>query len=1355
MKQIPLFILFLFSVAVLAQENNKYAPPKFQKLDLKDGLTNLNVFSITQDDLGYIWIATARGLNRFDGTSFKYYLYDKGENSLFHDWVSRLHKNYEGKIFCSTRYGLNLFEPILDKMSRISSSKEYFYDFIDFDHNTYAVSDLKGLCVYNKEKKNFDKIANVDNDRLLNNFISDERTGIWAKSINNLGLAVAPLSASSLQTVDTATLVNYNPGTHTFSKFIIPDNDKNNTERVLVKIDNLIVIAGKRFHIFNLNTFTFNPFPKKWDNLNKIKDLEIMFIKQIESRILWIGTRTNGLYIFNLETNTLLNLNKSNSDLKSNWPTCLFKDRDNNIWVGTFDHGVNIAFKDRSNLNFDNTLNKLTFDKFITCITSDNNQNYYIGTRYDGFYIYNAANRTYKHFHEGNSFLTTNHIRTIFIDSNKKLWIASEKTLHITNLNVQKSIDFNIPGPNNGMVSFCEQGGKIIASSDTQGFFIFDSNGKLIKQEKKLWSNISQVIPFNKSEIIVSSYEFGIFIYNIESALSNNIHKSDNSENSNLNQPITMYLDSDNILWIGNYVSGLYKLNLKDNSFNSYTMEDGLPNNDIVGIVEDKFGKLWLSTSYGLSRFDKKKEFINYFYNEGLENLQFHAKAAYIDKEGTVFFGGNYGLNYFDPQAFSQTINISAPKIILENLNVQNKNITPNDETKILKTILNNTQEITLSHKQNIITIEYHAFDYIAADEIRYSYILEGLDKQWNNVGKRTYANFSNLIPGNYVFKVKAQNNSGIWSEVSSVKIEVKPSPFLTIQAFIIYFILLVVIIFISFRLILNAKLYKSRLELEHNERLRENEIAQMKMRFFANISHEIRTPLTLIKGNTDLLSNELAVKNIKASSLNGLRYSTERLLRLVNQLLSVKKLENDALDLNVKMDDIISITKNLSQSFIYVASGRNITLSIETSFDELIIPIDTDKYEKIISNLLSNSLKFAKQNGIIKIVIENPEPSEIGSFFSGNNNFRSIDFVKISVIDNGRGIPEKDLPNIFNRFMQSEINNDKPDYSGTGIGLNFTKRIIELHHGAIKAESIENVETRFSFVLSLVEKTYENDIWISSKQDYKKHIETKLSLSKNIDLKEKGQPVILLVEDDLELNRFLNISLNNRFKMISCYNGKEAIKLAQNQLPDLIISDIMMPEMDGLTLCKLIREDDLISHIPIILLTAKTDVENEIEGYEYGADDYISKPFEINVLTARINNLIHLRKKLQQSYKQGILNAQPLEITNQFELNFVKRIESIVSSEFQSSELNVIFLAEKMNMSRTSFYRKFMSVMDVSPKDFITKYRINKSIELIKSGNDNFGEISYLCGFGSQSNFSVLFKKEKGVSPLQFKKTL
>ena len=401
-----------------------------------------------------------------------------------------------------------------------------------------------------------------------------------------------------------------------------------------------------------------------------------------------------------------------------------------------------------------------------------------------------------------------------------------------------------------------------------------------------------------------------------------------------------------------------------------------------------------------------------------------------------------------------------------------------------------------------------------------------------------------------------------------------------------------------------------------------------MKMRFFTNISHEIRTPLTLIKGNVDLLSKSINNKNAGYKAFNGIRFSTERLLALVNQLLSLRKLENDALDLMLSDSDIIKLTHLLIQPYLSIAEDRNISIKVESEFDHLIIPFDEDKYEKIINNLLSNSLKHITKNGEIKIKIDTPDEKELIPYHKELATLTPNDFIKISIIDNGAGISQKDLPSIFNRFNLSESDKRRIDYSGTGIGLHFTKRLVDLHKGLIIAKSIENVETKFSLILSKSSSIY-TDYHIYKQPASQVNSSTPDDHKNTITTSNKSH--ILIVEDDTELNQFINSSLQQHFKTSSCFNGKEGIELAKEKLPDVIISDIMMPVMNGYELCKAIREDDLISHIPIILLTAKTDSQTEIIGYNYGIDHYVSKPFALDVLIAKIYNLIENRKQVEK----------------------------------------------------------------------------------------------------------------------------
>lgn len=1330
-------MVFLF-LSGHCQKSTYSVAPKFQNLNFEDGISNLSVQSIEQDEQGYIWMATARGLNRYDGISFKHFLLMHNDsNSLFHNRTYDLHKSINGQLFVSTANGVNVFDPEVEKMYRIKSNNEWFSDFVEFNGKIYGAGRNGGLYGYIQTENAFRRLSRFGSTIIINKLITDDETGIWGITSFN------------------KTLINYDPRTDSLKIYTIPGEEESYNYGDILKLDDVLFIATKRITSFSISSGKFIQLPGRYKQLEELKDCEFTFIEDIENGLLWLGTQNKGLFIYEPEQNRISNFTKSNSALRSNHLTTFFKDRDDNIWLGTFDQGAEVSFKQRNIINYDIQLENLTKNSFVTSIVSDNNSNHYIGTRSDGLFVYSGDRKKAKYFNRRNSFLPDNNIRTLFIDSKNQLWISTFSSLHLTNPEFKSVKEIKLPTPHHGILSFCEQDGKIIAGSSLQGFFTLDYDGNILSQNKNFWNDVVKVIPYGNNEIILSSLLEGVFVYNLNTDTLSNLNEIMPVTGYDFNEVVTMLLDSDSTLWLGNYDKGLYKYNFNDKSFRVFTEIDGLPNNDIVCIEEDTEGNLWLGTSYGLSRFNKKEEFINFFQNEGLQNLQFHRNSSHKDNNGLLFFGGNIGLTFFDPQLVGKFGNNETPNITLKSISVRNKEIKPNDETKLLSQILNNTEKITLNHKQNVFTIAYHAFDYIAADKIKYSYILEGLDNNWNDVGVRNQVNFSNLSPGTYSFKVKAQNNIGLWSGVKTLRIIVRPSPFKTPLAYFIYLFVFAVIVYISFKLTLQAKLYRNKLETEHKERIRENEIAQMKMRFFTNISHEIRTPLTLIKGNADMLAKDLTVGQLQSNSFKGLQHSTNRLLALVNQLLSFRSMENDTLHLIIKNNDLIFITNKLIQPFQYVAANRGIIIRVVSEYDKLILPIDEDKYEKIMSNLLSNALKHARENGTIIIQITPLEISEYNNYFKNKHQLSKSSFVKIAVTDNGSGISKNDLPYVFKRFKQSKTDINRPDYSGTGIGLNFTKKLVELHGGAIIARSKPNVETEFSFVLSLDASSYEDDVWMNEKTVAESDVLINTAEEENTETPNEKLPVILVAEDDIELNRFISSSLSNNFSVISCYNGTEGLTLAKKHLPDVIVSDIVMPETDGFQLCKLVRNDKLISHIPIILLTAKTDEESEITGLKYGADDYVSKPFSLSVLTARIYNLITIRKNLQQSYKQGILDVPQETIKNQYELNFIKKINDIVSAEYQSQKLNVNFLADQMNMSRTNFYRKFMNVMDVSPKDFIIKYRINKAIELIKSGEDNFGEISFLCGFGTQSNFSVQFKKEKGVSPLQYKKEL
>jgi signal transduction histidine kinase/DNA-binding response OmpR family regulator len=554
--------------------------------------------------------------------------------------------------------------------------------------------------------------------------------------------------------------------------------------------------------------------------------------------------------------------------------------------------------------------------------------------------------------------------------------------------------------------------------------------------------------------------------------------------------------------------------------------------------------------------------------------------------------------------------------------------------------------------------------------------------------------------------------------------------------------------------IILRSKLYKRELEIEHNEHSREKEINEMKIKFFTNISHEIRTPLTLIYGIAEKLPT-VPLSELKNSPvLSRLKYNTERLLKMVNQLLMFKNLESDTLNLYIEDTDVVSLTRLYVEPFIFLAESKSIGIEFIFLVDDLIIPLDRDKYEKILSNLLGNALKFTNYQGVIKVIVDRKPLERVAKEYSNISTLaqgKEIDYIEVKVKDNGIGIPEHELPEIFDRYKRVEGNTSTgPDYSGSGIGLNFTKRLIELHKGAIKAESIEGKGSTFSFVIPISSEIYESKDWIKEsgntesivfpEPDYKKEERTVESLVK-----------VMIVEDDTELNSFIRESLGEFYKVISAFNGAEGLALAKSQLPDLIVADIMMPLVDGITMCQNVKEDPMLSHIPVILLTAKSDIEDQVSGYKHGADAYVIKPFNLKLLKSQIDGLIKVRRKLQKTFQNGLAPNLQKSNLNQIDINFLQKMETVITEKYTHSNFYIEELAQEMNMSRSSFYRKFVSLTKITPNDYLRKYRVNKSIELMNTGVQSLGDISDSCGFSTAGNYSVAFKKEKGISPKQY----
>ncbi len=1343
-----LFFLFLFQAG---GNCFGFSGLQLKNLSIKDGLSNLNVSEITQDQLGYIWVATMRGLNRFNGSEFTHYFYNpKDSTSLNSNHLFSIHCTEKGLIYVGSATGLNVYNDKLDifenpfpKLNNVAIKS------ITEKNDLVYLATSEGIWRFKPGENKLEKLGkNLPAQFMLNKLFFDNSGKLWCSFDNNSEIGC------------------YDEKNDSFDFYLLPDKNANRSNNSVQSIfqlsDELLILSTKNgVYYFETKQKKF-VFPAEFSTLSKgLEGTEIWFVMEKEPFVYWIGTYRSGIYVYDKSRNTLKQhfLSDVSSEIHSNSYLNYYADRSGNVWLASFDAGLDVSFKKAKNFNFDPLLNQITRNKFVTGIAQDKTEKLIIATRENGFYVYDPKSKAYQNYNQQNSKLGYPYIRSIYVDSLNHYWIGHHYGLQLFLPETKAFKTLSVPEPNNGVVTILQVNNQIFAGTDRQGLLIFDLNGKLIKQDENFGLNITKIIRLNRNEILFSSFGGGIYILDVSTLAARKLEFRKEGAPPGSDYSITLHCQERQHLWLGTYNYGLFSYDLTAHEFKNFGVSDGLPSGDIVGIEEDNNGNLWLSTSYGLARLNAADNSIQTFsINDGINNYQFHEKSSLKAKDGVIYFGGNSGLTYFMPSEMYAG-GIESPEIILEKLYILNKLVIPKENDKMLRQALPLTHEITLTYQDKLFSIEYVGLDYLSPGTLQYYYMLEGFDKDWYNVGNQRRVTYSNLSRGTYVFKVKAKNRAGEWAKnQAELIIHVMPAPWFSYWAWTFYILLLASIIFIIIRLRINTFIYKKNLENEHYEHLREREINGMKQKFFTNISHELRTPLTLIYGLVTQLSQQEKLSPKLKEYVQSLDINVYRLLRLINQLLTFKKIESETLSLWLENENFNEVVLKIVELFSLYAREKEIRIDVmeENSF---IFWFDKDKLEKILSNLISNAIKHSDKGGRIDVVIRKISGEKARARYVSKVEFQLVDYVEISISDHGTGIEEKEWDTIFDRYKQIESDGrTQPDYSGTGIGLNFTKSLVELHKGRIRMESKLDLGSTFSFILPYDRSVFETKDFAVPINADNGLIEGRMnSLSYDSEtLNEQVIPsdfdkTVLVVEDDPQLNNFLVDSLKKYYKVISAHDGETGLKMVIQHYPDIVISDIMMPKMDGYELTKRIKENKEFCHIPLILLTAKSETSSKIAGMQSGADFYIPKPFDLNYLVAAIDGQLKNRMRIQKTFLNGMMpNLNKIEI-NHLDLSFLTRLNAVVEKELSNTDLDISMLAKSLNMGRSSFYRKFLSLTSLSPVAYIRKFRINKSIELMATGKYTLSEISDMTGFSSQSYFSTAFKQEKNVTPSEF----
>lgn len=1357
MKIIPfitmLILLFYQSVGQQKEYN-------FINFNSKNGLSSNTVNTILKDKYGFMWFGTEDGLNKFDGINFTVYQHHETDStSIGKGTVMTLQEDKDGNLWVGSNTTLSLYNRSLNNFTNFNFAKYGWIRTLCTDHlGNMWVGTYTGLYYFNPktQKVTAYRADSSRKDKLKSDVIlcvfEDSKNGVW------------------IGTNDGLHLLNKKSGL--FKRFLHKQDNQasisSNLVRTLAedKAGNIwIGTAEGGLNVLDVQTETFRHYKSVKSDPKTLSSNGICKITFDKDAKLWVGTE-NGLDIFDPSTGNTQRIQSSRAGKYSRvgsfvgyWVKDIYLDNSGVYWIGTIQSGVN---KYDSNLAFFNYKQFNPLDKnglsasSVTAFTETPNGKIYIGTDGGGLNVLDKKTGLIQQFplkgREGNAdmILALEQLAT-------DLWVSTYSDgiyrINLTNntiknIQIKKNKTDLINLPINCL------------KADSQGNLWIGSNGngvyKYIPKTDELL-HFSQVLPQkNQRNLSLNGYVAvieedkqgnlwfgsngsGVAVYNPKQATMYILNQGNSS--LPVDRILSLYCDKSGKMWVGVLGGGLCLYDVKAKKFIQFNEAHLLSNNVVYKILEDNNGKLWVSTNKGISIFDpQKKIFKNYNYHNGIQHSTFNIGAGLKSSSGQMYFGGLEGFNFFDPNYLNQ--NKNTPSLLITDLKIGNKSVNPIENSEITEPILV-ANKIELNYKQNF-SLDFVALNYTAPHESQYAYMLEGFDKEWNNVGSVTTAGYTNLDPGKYRFRLKAKSEDGSWhTPEKDIEIIVNPPFWRTYYAYGCYLLLIATTLWtIRRRAIQKLRnefaLKQERLEVQHliekerTEAERKMELEQLKIKFLTNLSHELKTPLTLVLNPIENLLFEEKC-NERIETLNLINRNAKRLLNLVNQLLDFRKIEDNELKLNLTEGDLVTVAKEIFDSFRYISERKNIRLDFGNAVGEYNTMFDKDKVERILLNLLSNAIKFTNHNGSVHLHID----VDTGSG------------VKLIIGDTGIGLPYDKLDKIFDRFYQ--INDDANILNqGSGIGLSITQEFVKLHGGTIQVESIEGKGSVFTVFLPLPEiskTTYtetvlpiiesEGEVWTNEPE--------------NIDQPQIDKPVVLLVDDSEDLRTYLRESLKNQYRIIEASDGKEGWQKALATHPEVIVSDINMPNMDGIALVNKIRNDNRTKHIPVILLTVLSEESEQLNGLASGANDYLTKPFSFRLLHIKINNLLSLNSTLKNAYSKHInLDIPEKELISEDE-KFLLKISEYVEDHISNPSLSIVELSKKMNISRGTLYSRILSLTGETPVEFVRSIKLKKAAILLEKSDMKIAHIGYEVGFSNPNYFTRAFKAKYDVSPSQY----
>ena len=1335
-QHIKAIILFLFLLLIGRQVTGQQNRFLFDYITNYNGLTHNTVYDICQDEKGFMWFATEIGLNRYDGHYIKQYHYTPDNSrSLPSYTVNSIVYTSDNILFVGTTYGLAAYCPERDDFRHIMYNNEPIGHISSmkqgFGSELLITTEDRGAFIFNYaadslfELEADDKIFGITIGR-DNSYWAFSRYALYKFDIHGRPTATYPVSPQLL-----ASAISY------------ITTDKNG-----------VLWIGT----FENGIFTYTPETESFNQLDVCKKTKMYYVRTIEEGEnpdeYWIGAES-GLYIINVKTNNYTHYTQSfdnrNKTINNNAVYKVCRSKQDIFYIGTYFGGVNIANTRHIGFNAIVPEEKSGYlhGTAIGTIAKAPDDNLWIATEDAGIAIFNRQNYTFHHLlfspKDPNS-ISSNNVHALLMDGNtcwvghfmggiskvdintgkaKRYIYEAYKPLSLSN-NFVFALHFLSPDS----ILVGSLSGVDILNKRTETFSRFREN-------EFADCFIYDIFTAPDGKIWFCTYNKGIYILdNKKSGLMTHYQANDGSGLTS-NSIISYCIDSSEQIWIGTRDGGLLKYLPNEKRFKSCSQRM-LVDNIVYGIVEDNYGFFWISTNKGISRLNfNDSTAVHFNVKHGLSGNQHNYKSYFKDND-IIYFGSVTGLTWFNPKKILTPE--EKPAVYFTNLRISNEIIRP-DSTGVLNRQIDFTQHLTLRHNQNSFTLDYASINYFS-DDIAYQYYLEGLETTWSPLVERTQANYTNIAPGDYTFHIRAINTiNGLVSEERTMLITVKPPFWASWYAYLFYFIVVVGIFYYFYRMYLNRQREKMTLTIEKIEKENLKLLHQHKMNFFTYISHEFKTPLSIIITSVDMLSQKVSAEDSEIRQ--SIKRSANRLLSLVNQLMEFRKIETEHAVIHNTKGDIIDFTNQIIHIYRPLLEKKNIQLGIKISYTENEVLFDFDKLEKIITNLLTNAVKYTPQNGTIDFTLK-----------IENNT------INFSVKDSGNGMSEKKKEKIFESFYSDGFSNEVVESSGIGLAL--TASLVKLLKGKISVDSVPGQGSCFNVSLPYTANT----IPLSSIDTQPTDIKTEYIIqaeNSEVDTTEDSETTtpnkeytLVIAEDNKDLMTLLHQHFRKKYHVKSLENGQEAWEYMNKKIPDIVITDVMMPVMSGIELCQKIKSDINFCHIPVVMLTAKDSTEDKLEGLQVGADAYIAKPFSIAELEIRLNNILNSQKALRNRLKE-LAGYEGLELpATNHEQAFVEKMLAIIQNNLENSGLDVQFIADTLGIGRTNLHNKLKKLMNMNTSEFINTVRINKAKELMLQDDElTFAEIAYKVGYKEATYFTRIFKKLSGKTPKEYKQEM